>query len=127
MAQLFLVEDHDVMRKTLTTLLERESDFTVCGEAASGQEALDRLAHIQADLVLIDISMPRMDGLELLEKIKAQWPDLPCVILSGHAEKVYGDHARAAGAVDYIDKRHVREIVPAVRRALAGNHKAKGQ
>lgn len=125
MAQLFLVEDHDVMRETLCNLLEREEDLVVCGTAATGQEALDRLNHLTPDLILIDISMPRMDGLELLEKIKERWPNLPCLILSGHTEKVYGELARVAGAADYLDKRQVTEIVPTVRRVLAENqHKS---
>lgn len=120
MTNLFLVEDHDTVRQTLAALLNSEDDFVVCGQAASGEEALALLPDAGADMVLIDISMPGMDGLELLRKVREMWPDLPCLILSGHAESVYGDEARAAGAVAYIDKRRVREIVPVIRRVRAG-------
>ena len=119
MVQLFLVEDHDAMRQTLAHMLDYEDDFTICGQAASGEEALSLLPEAGADLVLIDVSMPGMDGLTLLEHVRARWPALPCLILSGHAESVYGELARAAGALAYIDKRKVREIVPSIRQALA--------
>lgn len=107
------------MRRTLAAMLEKEEDFHVCGLAASGEEALALLPDAAPDLLLIDISLSGMDGLELLEKVQTRWPGLPCLILSGHAEPVYGKQARAAGAIGYIDKRHVREIVPSIRRALA--------
>jgi DNA-binding NarL/FixJ family response regulator len=119
MTTLFLVEDHEIMRQSLKALLEKEDDFTVSGEAASGAEALAKLAEGTPDLLLVDISMPGMDGLELLQKVHARWPDLPCLILSGHAESVYGAQARAAGALAYVDKRDVRAIVPSIRRVLA--------
>lgn len=119
MTNLFLVEDHELIRATLITILERETDFTVVGKAASGAEALTLLPQLKVDLLLIDISMPDMDGLVLLKKVQAQWPDIICLMLSGHAEAVYGEQARAGGALAYIDKRNVREIVPTIRRVLA--------
>lgn len=119
MTRLFLVEDHDIMRKNLKALLEREEDFTVCGEAGSGEEALAQLPGAEPDLILIDISMPGMDGLELLQHVHDRWPHLSCLILSGHAESVYGEQARAAGALAYLDKRRVTEIVPSIRQVLA--------
>lgn len=119
MAKLFIVEDHKFFRKMLITLLEREADFTICGEAGSGEEALARLADVAPDLLVVDIFMPGMDGFTLLEKVKRRWPDLPCVILSGHVESVYGNQARSINALAYIDKAQTREIVPEIRQVLS--------
>lgn len=118
MINIFLVEDHEVVRKTLAAFLEREPDMHVCGEAGSGQDALDQLETIRPDLLLLDVSLPGIDGISLLEVVRERWPELRCIILSGHAEAVYRRQAAAAGALTYIDKRSVKEIVPAIRRAL---------
>lgn len=118
MINLFIVEDHQVVRKTLITFLEREPDFTVSGEASSGNEALELLPDANADILLVDISMPGMDGITLIREVKKRWPNLPCLVLSGHAESVYGEQVLAAGALGYVDKREVKSIVPAIRRAL---------
>lgn len=122
MINLFVVEDHAVMRRTLIFMLEQEDDFVVCGEAASAEEALEQIDGLELDLMLIDVSMPGMDGLTLLQKVQALRPGLPCIILSGHAESVYGSQARDAGAMAYIDKRQARQIVPVIRQALSNNH-----
>lgn len=128
MTKIFVVEDHQIVRKTLISLLEREPDFTVSGEAASGEEALMLLPEIEVDLILVDISMPGMDGISLLREVKKRWPNLACLVLSGHAESVYGKQARSAGALGYVDKREVREIVPTIRRVLgeAGSSNGSG-
>jgi DNA-binding NarL/FixJ family response regulator len=117
--KLFLVEDHKMMRRTLVKLLRREPDFAIAGEAESAEEALERLGTRNADLVLIDISLPGMDGIRLLQEIAERWPDLPCVLLSAHAESVYGAQARKNGARAYVDKRDVRKIVPTIRDVLS--------
>jgi len=118
MARLLLVEDHEIMRETLTALLNKEEAFEVIGETATGEEALARLAEIKPDLVLIDISLPGMSGLELLRHVQERFPDVRCCILSSHAESVYGEYARQKGAIAYVDKRKVRDIIPTIRSAL---------
>ena len=119
MINIFLVEDHALMRRTLTKLFEREKDMHICGTAESGREALSNMADANPDLLLIDISMPGMDGITLLEEVQSRWPDLPCMILSGHAEAIYGDQAREAGAIAFIDKRRVQEAMPMIRKMFA--------
>lgn len=129
MTKLFILEDHIVFRKVLITLLEREADFVVCGEAGSGEEALDQLADTQPDLLVVDISMPGMDGFTLLGEVKQRWPELACVILSGHVESVYKEQAQTVNALAYIDKAKTHEIVPKIRQVLAriGGKETAGQ
>lgn len=114
--KLFIVEDHDVFRKILITLLSREADFCVCGEAASGTEALAQLTHTLPDILVVDISMTGMNGFTLLQKVQARWPDLPCIILSGHLQSIYAEQASTVRVAAYIDKANAHEIVPTIRR-----------
>ena len=122
MATLFLVEDHAIMRRALHMLLQREPDFSIVGEAASGEEALAELENLATlpDLVVLDISLPNMSGLDLLSELQSRWPSLPCVVLSGHDRSVYVERARSAGARAYIHKSAVHEIVPGIRNLLNG-------
>lgn len=118
MLKIFVVEDHAVFRKVLIALLEKEPDFNVCGEASSGTEAFELLKHITPDLILVDISMPGMSGFDFLQKVQSCWPDLPCIILSGHLESIYVDQVEASQVRAYIDKADVREIVPKIRQVM---------
>jgi YesN/AraC family two-component response regulator len=118
MIKIFLIEDHYIMRKSLRRLIENESDFKVVGEAESGIRAMEMLDDVDADLLLIDISMPKMDGLMLLKEIQTRWPHFNCVILSGHDETVYRDQAQQHGALAYIEKRKVQDIIPSIREVL---------
>lgn len=118
MSRIFLVEDHDVVRRTLKELLESEADFVVCGEASNGVQALEMLEAANPDLVVIDVSLPKMDGLTLLTIIKQRWPYMKCVILSGHATSAYAEQALQAGALNYIFKDDVYNVIPAVQEAL---------
>lgn len=106
------------MRKAVIRLLEAEDDFTVVGEAESGTRALEMLDDVEADLLLIDISMPKMDGLALLKEIQARWPHLNSAVLSGHDRTVYREQAQELGALAYIEKRDVQAIVPSIRAVV---------
>ena len=120
-SQLFIVEDHPLMRRMIGEFIqETSSDLTVCGMAATGEEALEQLAEAYADLVLIDVSLPGMSGIDLLVKLRARRADLPCLMLSGHQEKTYVQRALAEGARGYLAKGNPLEIVDAIRKVLAG-------
>ncbi len=123
MVKLFVVEDHKIFRKMLIALLDREADFVICGEAGTGEEALELLPSAAPDLLLVDISMPGMNGFTFLQQVKVLWPKLPGIIISGHVESVYSDHAHAMNVLAYIDKAKVRDIVPRIRQALATEYK----
>lgn len=124
MSNLFLVDDHATMRRALRTLLQREPDFLIMDEAVSAEQALEKLEAAASipDLILIDVSLPGMSGLDLLVEIKRRWPALPCVILSGYDEAIYKEKALGEGAMAYINKHSVLDIVPTIRRALDGGN-----
>lgn len=100
-------------------MLEREPEFTICGEAGSGEEALEQLATTAPDLLIVDVSLPGMDGFSLLRNVHDRWPELDGIILSGHTESIYSDQAQAVNALAYIDKANALEIVPVIRQVLA--------
>ena len=86
--RIFIVEDHRVMRDSLILYIGRTPWLEVCGAVASAEEALVQLPESGADLVLVDISLPGMNGIDLIKQLRRQLPALPCLILSGHVEQV---------------------------------------
>lgn len=118
MIRILLVEDHAVMRSSLTALLEREPDFTICATAASAEEVLAQLDELDADLMLVDISLPGASGLALVRAVQERRPDVACIVLSGYDTATHGPLAQKVGALAYIPKYKFREIIPTIRQAL---------
>ncbi|BAS27254.1 response regulator [Limnochorda pilosa] len=102
--RIFLVDDHTLVREGLTSLLRTQPDFDVVGEAADGAEALERLEEARPDLVLMDIRMPAMDGIEATRRIKARWPTVRVVMLTYSEEEENLFEAVKAGAEGYLLK-----------------------
>lgn len=121
-SRILIVDDHPVLRRGISLLINEESDMAVCCEAKSAQEALDLLEKTEADLVLVDISMKGMNGLELIKTIKSKYPDLLTLVLSAHDASRYAERALRAGARGYIMKEeNIDVVVTAIRQVLAGN------
>ena len=120
-ARLFLVEDHPLMRQMLRRLLEGEGDLSVVGEAASAEAVLAQLGESAPDLILIDLSLPGMNGLQLIKQLKGERPDLRCLVVTGHSDTLYKHAALAAGAAGFITKDNPDEVLAAVRSALLEN------
>ncbi|MFD2437920.1 response regulator [Modicisalibacter luteus] len=99
-----MVEDNPLMRDMLTEFLALEASLEVVGVVESAEAALERFPVPSPDLVLIDMSLPGMSGMELIRKLHEQQPGLPCAMLSGHGEKHYVEQAFDAGASGYILK-----------------------
>lgn len=119
----FIVEDHAAMRQALRQLLEGETSLTVVGEAESAEQALDRLAAaapdpVLVDLVLVDLGLPGANGLELIRRLRAERPDLPCVMVTAHGDARTRRRALAAGAAGFASKSDPDAILAAVRAAL---------
>lgn len=120
--KVFVVDDHSVMRWGYIALINQEPDLTVSGEAETALEALEKIAREMPDLVLVDISLDGMNGLELTKHLQALYPELPILIVSMHDETLYGERALRAGARGYVMKREARTtIVDAIRRVLNGS------
>jgi DNA-binding NarL/FixJ family response regulator len=120
-AKLFLVDDHPLVREHLTALIQQEVDLEVCGEAADALSALTLILQLRPALVILDISLKRSHGLDLLEDLKAVQAKPAVLVLSMHDETIYAERALRAGALGYITKEDATtNILPAIRRVLAG-------
>lgn len=113
---IFLIEDHPLMRRALRRLLEHEPDFWVVAEAASAESALEQLPGLSPDLVMTDLSLPGASGVELIQTLKRQRPELRCLVVTGHTEGFYRTSVLAAGAAGYVTKDDPDEVVGAVRQ-----------
>ncbi len=121
-SRVFLVDDHPLVREHLRALLQREADLEVCGEAAEAPVALSQIGRLKSDLVILDISLKRSHGLELLKDLKRIHPDIPVLVLSMHDEALYAERALRAGARGYITKEEATvDVLSAIRKVLAGH------
>jgi DNA-binding NarL/FixJ family response regulator len=120
-ARVLLADDHAVVRRGLRLVLDSEPDIEVVAEAGDGAEAVARALEGDIDLVIIDISMPRMTGLQAVRELHARRPDLRILILSMHQNEQYLYEARKAGASGYVLKTVAdRDLVEACRAAMRG-------
>lgn len=116
-----IVDDHSLIRKGLRLLLKGNADFAVTAEAASGEEALQKVRHEPVDIMLLDISMPGAGGLAIIEQAKEYRPKLKIVILSMHEDENYIRKAMRLGANGYIPKASADdELVDALRAVASG-------
>jgi DNA-binding NarL/FixJ family response regulator len=121
MIRLFLVDDHAVLRAGLRILLAQEADFTIVGEAANGQELLDQLPTTPADIVLLDLNMPVLNGVATAERLRADYPALRILMLSMIEEPLSIQQTLAAGAHGYILKNAPKEeVIAGIRMVMAG-------
>lgn len=118
---ILIVDDHPVLRRGLASLIESEPNLFVCGEVATGQAALEAIEETPPDLVIVDLSLNGLDGLELVKAIKAQRPEIPSLVLSMYDEAAYAERSLRAGARGYVTKMELdNTVLVAIRRLLAG-------
>lgn len=118
--RVLLADDHEVVRRGLRSLFE-DTDIQVVAEASSGQEALKLVRDKKLDVVLLDVRMPDMDGLNVLGRIKLDHPDLPVLMVSTYDNPTYVARAVALGAAGYVLKDSDRNrLIEAVRGAATG-------
>lgn len=122
MTTVVVVDDHRLVRAGLRTIIDASDDLSVVGEAADGAEALGVVVAVQPDIVLMDLSMPGVDGVEAIRRLKAAGVPAPVVVLTSFAEADRVRAALEAGAVGYLLKdSEPRDVLDAVRAASAGH------
>ena len=119
--KVLIVDDHPIVRHGLGELIARQPDLKMCGEAADAAEALRQVEATRPDVAVVDISLDGDNGIELVEQIKALYPEVKTLVSSMHDEKTYAGRALRAGALGYINKREsIRKVIDAVRQVLGG-------
>ena len=119
MPKILIIEDEDAIRRVLTKIILNEDEKMIVDEAGDGLEGYDLLKKSDYDLVLCDIKMPKMDGVEVLEKVQAIKPEIPFIMISGHGELETAVETMRLGAYDYISKPpDLNRLLNAIRNAL---------
>jgi len=120
--RIVLVDDHPIVRDGIRSLLEGNNSFIIAGEAADGRELLENLHELKPDLVIMDISLPRMSGIEVTKILCEQHPGIKVMILSMHTGEDFIFNAIKAGAKGYLPKNTTRnELIDAINSLVAGD------
>src|SRR4026207_1541893 len=119
-SSILLVEDHAGFADALLRVLNTDKNLTVVAVVESAEKALEQIADLQVDLVLSDVSLPQMNGINLVAELHKKYPTLPCVVLSGHLSSEFARRAMAAGARGYVIKDNPFGILEGIQRVLKG-------
>jgi two-component system invasion response regulator UvrY len=121
MIKILIADDHAIVRRGLKQILEDTSDLMVAGEATSGREVVELIRKEEFDVVVLDISMPGRNGLEVLKDIKSEHRQLPVLVLSMYPEEQYAVRVLKAGAAGYLTKESAPdELIKAIRKVAGG-------
>lgn len=122
MIKVLLADDHSIVRAGLRRIVEESGDMEVVAEAADGRDAIKQVEAAAPDVAVVDISMPGIDGLEVVSRLRDSHPGLPVLILTMHEEAQYIVRAIEAGAMGYLTKQSAPEqLVTAIRRLYSGH------
>jgi len=121
MIRIITADDHAVVRRGLRDIVSAEPDMNIVAEAATAQELLDIVRKESCDTVVMDITMPGRNGLDVLKDLKQEQPRLPVLVLTMHAEEQFGLRTLKAGAAGYLNKESApAELVTAIRKVVTG-------
>jgi len=121
MINVLLADDHSIVRAGLCRIVEESGDMAVVAEASDGKEAIRLVREHRPDVAVIDISMPEIGGLEVIHRLRPEFPDLPILVLTMHEEQQYAVRVIEAGAMGYITKKSAPEqLVTAIRKVHGG-------
>jgi DNA-binding NarL/FixJ family response regulator len=117
-ARVAIVDDHPKFRSVLREVIEQMPEVSVIWESDDGLAALDRIATDPVDLMVIDLSLPGINGIELIRRIDERWPTVTTLVVTGHTEQTYVDDAFDAGALAYVLKGRPGELRDGIAAAL---------
>ncbi len=121
MKKIFIADDHEVVREGLKRIIGKSGDMIVTGETDDGRDALRKILAGSYDVIVLDIAMPGISGLDVLREVKERKPHLPVLILSMYPEEQFAVRAIKAGAIGYLAKSSIAlELVTAIRSAILG-------
>jgi DNA-binding NarL/FixJ family response regulator len=121
-SRILIVDDHPLFCEGLKRMIDRHPALSVCGTAPDAASATKAVAELQPDLVLVDISLERTSGIDLIKSLRAKYDELPMLVVSMHDESLYADRALRAGAQGYIMKNQPIQVVrDAIFKVLAGD------
>lgn len=115
-SKVLIVDDHPILRHGIAQMIDREPDLDPCAEAGSVDEALEVLARQQVDLMVVDLSLAEQSGMDLIRTVRTHYPQVKCLVLTMHDEKLHAERALRAGARGYLMKHETtKKIVIALR------------
>ena len=118
-AGVFIFKDYDAVRFDARSLIEREDDLYVCGESINSSEAMEMIEMVEPDVVIVNISYPDGDGLQLIHEIKKNYPEVLILVLTTLSEEIYAEQVFHAGASGFVMKHEAPEkLVGAIREVL---------
>ncbi|HVF25426.1 MAG TPA: response regulator transcription factor [Anaerolineales bacterium] len=120
MSSILIVEDHKIVAEVLANILRRNGQYEVAGVVHTAEAAMEKLSEQYIDLVLVDVSLPYTNGIELVAMIRREYPRIPSLMVSGHNTSLYVNRALEAGARGYIVKDDIHDIVKGIQHVLDG-------
>ena len=120
--RIVIVDDHPLFRKGLQEMIHSDGTFAICGEAGNASEAMEVIRKLLPDMMIVDLSLPGANGIELIKNIRAEFPKLPILVLSMHDESLYAVRALRAGADGYVMKHEaMANVIQAIREVFNGH------
>jgi len=120
LSSILIVEDHETFAKALLRILNENESLNVVAVVETAEKALEQLPKLDVDLVLVDVSLPKMSGISLVAALHERYPELPCVMLSGHLSAQYARRALEAGARGYLLKDNPVGILTGIQHIVKG-------